>query len=80
MSKREQKKPYATVEDDRTMCLSHGGHRLRGGFTVYVGTEVAWTENDSYQTAEDAEAHCQRLARLLQGAYNAGRKAGRKHA
>lgn len=71
-------KPYAEVRDERRMCLSHGGRRLRGDYTVYVDGEEVWRESDTWQSSEMAKEACENLAGLLDEAHKKGKESVRK--
>ena len=74
------RKSYATVHDDRVMCLTHGGPQPCGAFVVRVGSRTKWQERDTFQPTSAAETRCECLAALLQRAYDAGVRAGARKA
>ncbi len=67
---------YATVRDETSECMTHGGVRRRGGFAVIVNSREVWTENDTWQPLSEAKRLCELLAKLLNKAHAAPKNKG----
>lgn len=66
------------VKDEREPCLSHSGSSLRGDFSVFLDGKRVWSESDTWQSADEAESTCLRLASLLHKVADTVRKESRK--